>query len=47
MVALVSHAFTVPLDEALDMELSALEEWAREAVELYKRLYQGAPPQRR
>ena len=43
-VALVSHTFTVPLDEGLDMEMAELGEWMGEAVDLWKRLY--APPRR-
>lgn len=42
-IALVSHTFTVPLDEALDMELAELGEWVGEAVDLWRRLYK---PQR-
>ena len=43
-VALVSHVFTVPLDEALDMDMGELEEWVDEAVDLHKRLY--CPPRK-
>ena len=38
-VALVSHTFTVPLDEALDIEMAELVAWVGEAADLWKRLY--------
>ena len=38
-IALVSHTFTVPPAEALDMDIEELLEWAAEAGELWKRLY--------
>ena len=45
VIALVSHTFTVPLGEAMDMELGELVAWAGEAVELFRRLYR--PPRGR
>ena len=44
-IAMVSHVFTVPLDEALDMEMAELVEWVGEAGELVRRLYPA--PRRR
>ena len=40
-VTLVSHTFTVPLDEAFDMEMADLMAWVGEAVDLWKCLYRS------